>query len=431
MARAVALSLLAPPIGREQASFLHHLCESDLMSKIVTLRRDLHRMPEVGLLLPRTQERVLEELDGLDLEVTTGTNASSIVAVLRGEAPGLAQSRPSVLVRGDMDALPIEERTGLDFASTNGAMHACGHDLHTAMLVGAAESLASRRSELAGDVIFMFQPGEEGVNGARVMIEEGVLDASGSRPISSLALHVRSDELGHGVFGYREGAVTGEGTVVRVVFEGRGGHGSSPHSTVDPVPALLASIPAIQVAFSREIDAFSPVVFTPGVVQAGTARNVVPDQALFEATMRTFDPDTKRAASAIIRRVAEGVASAHRVTVTVDIRDGYPSVNNLPDDTQFAANVLDRLQEPSSIMPRPEAMTEDFSRIAQQAPGFFAFLGACPPGVDPRTAPSNHSSLAVFDDAVMASGIRFETEWAIARLTAAAAVATTETGEHR
>ena len=383
----------------------------------VAFRRELHSAPEVGLDLPRTRRRVLEALDGLGLEITEGRDSSSIVAVLRG---GRSSGTRSVLLRADMDALPVDERSGQPWASRNGAMHACGHDLHTAMLVGAAHELAARRAELAGDVVFAFQAGEEALNGARIMIAEGALDAAGPLPVAALALHVRSNGLPGGVFGFRDGVVTGSGTSVRADFFGRGGHGSAPHTTVDPIPPLLEGLTAVQVALAREIDAFDSVVFTPGSVHAGTRRNIIPDTAYFEATLRTFDESVRLAAVRIVERVLGGVAAAHGARVEVQIDEGYPSVVNDRAETGFAGDILNRLfgTEASERMHHAEAMTEDFSRFAQRVPAFFAFLGACPPETDWRTAPSNHSSEAVFDDAVLGRGIAFETEWAIARLAA-------------
>lgn len=201
-----------------------------ILPDLVALRRALHADPELGLDLPRTQQKVLDALEGLPLEITTGTRTTSVVAVLRGGRPG-----PAVLLRGDMDALPIEETTGLEFASTNGTMHACGHDLHTAGLVGAARLLSERRDELHGSVIFMFQPGEEGHGGAKVMIEEGLLDAAGERPVAAYAIHVAPGP--RGLFATRSGAVAAGSNQLFVTVDGRGGHGSQPHQTLDPVPA--------------------------------------------------------------------------------------------------------------------------------------------------------------------------------------------------
>ena len=198
---------------------------SALQDDLVRLRRNLHRDPELGLDLPRTQARVLAALEGLGLEISTGRSLSSVTAVLRGGA----DSGEAVLLRADMDALPVSEQTGVDFAGPPGRMHACGHDLHTAMLVGAARLLASRRRELAGEVVLMFQPGEEGYDGARHMIDEGVLDAPGRRVRAAYAVHVASAVFPHGVFATRPGPICAAVDVLSVTVRGQGGHASMPH----------------------------------------------------------------------------------------------------------------------------------------------------------------------------------------------------------
>src|SRR6266581_7348301 len=202
------------------------------------LRRAIHREPEIGLHLPRTQEKVLAALDGLPLEITTGRSLSSVTAVLRG-----ARTDRSVLLRGDMDALPVAEGTGLPYASqVGGAMHACGHDLHTAMLAGAAKLLCARQAELPGTVIFMFQPGEEGYAGARYMIDEGVLDAAGERPVAAYALHVSGNKLPCGMFSTRPGPMLAAADQITVTVHGRGGHASQPHRAADPIPAACEMV---------------------------------------------------------------------------------------------------------------------------------------------------------------------------------------------
>src|SRR3954462_1658245 len=202
-----------------------------MQDELVTLRHTLHRRPEVGLRLPQTQETVLQALDGLGLEVSTGRELSSVTAVLRGSRPG-----PAVLLRGDMDALPVQEETGLDFSSeVDGAMHACGHDLHTAMLVGAARLLSAHRDALAGDVVFMFQPGEEGWDGAGYMLREGVLDAAGQRVASAYGMHVMSAMSPRGQFTTRPGTLMAASDELRVTVRGAGGHGSAPHLGRDPI----------------------------------------------------------------------------------------------------------------------------------------------------------------------------------------------------
>src|SRR3954466_11716237 len=234
----------------------------EMQDELVELRHALHRRPEVGLQLPQTQETVLQALDGLGLEVSTGTELSSVTAVLRGGRPG-----PAVLLRGDMDALPVQEENGLDFRSEiDGVMHACGHDLHTAMLVGAARLLAAHRDALAGDVVFMFQPGEEGWNGAGTMIAEGVLDAAGRRADHAYALHVFSNLLPAGVVASRPGVVLSASHAPDVTGRGAGGPGSNPHTARDPIVAAAEMITSLQTMVTRSFDIFDPVVITVGVV---------------------------------------------------------------------------------------------------------------------------------------------------------------------
>jgi amidohydrolase len=215
--------------------------------ELAELRRAIHREPELGLDLPLTQQKVLAALDGLPLEVRRGKSLSSVTAVLRGARPG-----GTVLLRADMDALPVAERTGLPYASRiDGVMHACGHDLHTAMLAGAARVLSDRRAELAGDVIFMFQPGEEGAGGAAAMIAEGVLDAAGTRPVAAFGLHVASALLPPGIFSTRAGTLMAAADTLEVTISGRGGHGSRPHQAADPVPAACEIVTALQTLVTR------------------------------------------------------------------------------------------------------------------------------------------------------------------------------------
>ncbi len=224
-----------------------------LSSDLVALRHTLHQRPEVGLDLPTTQATVLEALSGLDLEVSTGTGTTSVTAVLRGGAATAADGeRPVVLLRGDMDALPVTEAVDIDYRSLNvGQMHACGHDLHTTMLVGAARALTARKDELPGDVVFMFQPGEEGFDGAGVMIAEGVLDAAGRRPDAAWALHVMSGLAPRGLVAGRGGPMMAASNELHVTVHGAGGHGSAPHRSKDPIPAAAEMVTGLQTAALR------------------------------------------------------------------------------------------------------------------------------------------------------------------------------------
>jgi len=383
---------------------------------LAELRRAIHREPEIGLDLPRTQAKVLAALDGLPLEITTGRSASSVTAVLRGSGPDR-----NVLLRGDMDALPVTETTGLPYASqVVGIMHACGHDLHTAMLAGAARLLAARRAELAGNVIFMFQPAEETAGGAELMIAEGVLDAAGTRPVAAYALHVASALLPRGMFTSRNGIMTASSDTLEVTVTGRGGHGSQPHLAADPIPGACEMVTALQALVTRRFDIFDPVVITVGTFQAGTASNVIPDQARFEATVRAFSPASRAAVGEGALRLVAEIAAAHGLTASARFTDGYPMTINAGAEVDFAERtVTDLFGGPAFLRtPRPITGSEDFSFVLDQVPGAFIMQGACPPGADPFTAPFNHSADAVFDDSVLADGAALLAELALRRLSA-------------
>ncbi|TBO54745.1 amidohydrolase [Streptomyces kasugaensis] len=381
---------------------------------LVRLRRSLHRIPEVGLELPRTQEAVLAELDGLPLEVRTGEGISSVTAVLRGGQPG-----PTVLLRGDMDALPVAERTGLDFAADTDRMHACGHDLHTTMLTGAARLLAAHRERLAGDVLFMFQPGEEGFDGARHMLAEGLLNATGRRPDAAYAIHVMSAGLPSGVFGTRGGPVLAAANVLRVTVRGEGGHGSMPHRAKDPVQAACAMVGALQAWITRTFDIFDPVVLTVGTFHAGTQQNIIPETAVFEASVRSFSPQAQALVKDGTVEVCRGIATAFGVSVDADFAELYPVTVNDHAEAAFAADVVrDALgEERYGALPQPLPGSEDFSRVLDEIPGAMLTLGAPPAGADPERSPNNHSPLAEFDDAVLADGAAVYAELAARRLT--------------
>jgi amidohydrolase len=231
---------------------------------VVALRRRLHRHPEIGLTLPRTQPAVLDALDGLGLQIRTGRRTTSVVATLVGDRPG-----PTILLRADMDALPLREETGLPFASeVDGAMHACGHDAHVAMLVGTARMLAARCRQLPGRVVFTFQPGEEGYHGARLMIEEGLLDGDGG-PDAAFGLHVGA-RLPAGVIGTRGGPLLASGDTFKIAVRGHGGHASAPHDCLDPIPIACELVQAFQTLVTRRVNAFDPAVLTVAKIEAGT-----------------------------------------------------------------------------------------------------------------------------------------------------------------
>jgi hippurate hydrolase len=382
--------------------------------ELTTLRRAIHTEPEVGLHLPGTQQKVLSALDGLPLEITLGTGLSSVTAVLRGGRPG-----PAVLLRADMDALPVTERTGLSYAShIDGAMHACGHDLHTAMLVGAARLLATRVDELAGSVVLMFQPAEEGGGGARVMIEEGVLDAAGERPVAAYAVHVASALLPSGLVASRAGTLMAAVDTLEIIVHGRGGHGSQPWHAADPVPPACEIVLALQAMVTRKFDVFDPVVLTVGAFHAGTVDNVIPDEARLLATVRTFSAATRTAIVSAAPKLARDIATAHGLSATAQFVDGYPVTVNDESELARAEQAIAEVLGPGRYfgLPNPVPGSEDFSYVLGQVPGAFLMLGAVPPDADPATAPFNHSAEAVFDDAVLPDGAALYAGLAITRL---------------
>jgi amidohydrolase len=381
---------------------------------LAELRHAIHQEPELGLELPRTQSKVLAALDGLPLEVSTGRALSSVTAVLRGGRPG-----PVVLLRGDMDALPVTERSGLPFCSRiDGAMHACGHDLHTTMLAGAARLLSARRDELPGSVIFMFQPGEEGHGGARIMIEEGVLDAAGGRPVGAYGLHVASALLPTGVLSTRPGTIMAAADTFEIVVHGRGGHASQPHNAADPIPAACEIVTALQTMVTRKFNVFDPVVLTVGSFHAGTVDNVIPDDARLLASLRTFSPDTRARAMDAAIALVHDVAAAHGLTASAEFGQGYPVTVNDAGQTEFAQSVVTGLLGEDRLLPMPYPLTgsEDFSYVLEEVPGAFLMLGACVPGANPATAAFNHSPEAAFDDSVLADGAAVYASLAISRL---------------
>jgi amidohydrolase len=374
---------------------------------VVALRRDLHAEPELGLDNPRTQALVLDALDGLPLEVRTGTGLTSVVADLVGATDG-----PTVLLRADTDALPMTEDTDLEFRSTiDGRAHACGHDAHTAMLVGAARVLAARRNELQGRVRFMFQPGEEGFAGARLMIDEGVLD----NVDRAFALHVSPNQR-VGTASCRPGPLLAGDTSITVTVRGHGGHASTPHLATDPIPATAAIITALQTTVTREVDVFDPAVLTIAHVVAGTTTNVIPETAFFEGTIRCISERTRARIREAVARTIRGVAEAHGCTVDIEMVDGYPvTLNDVGEAARFAEVCRATLGEDGHrLMPAPAMGGEDFSYVLQKVPGVMAFLGVCPATEpNPRSAPSLHSNRMELNEDGLVHGIALHAAMAL------------------
>lgn len=396
----------------------------ELQDDIARFRHELHQEPEIGLDLPRTQEKVLKALEGLPLEITLGKSTTSVTAVLRGGAPHATAAKPAVLLRADMDGLPVQERTGVGFSSRiDGAMHACGHDLHTSMLAGAATLLAERRGQLAGDVVLMFQPGEEGFDGAGHMIREGVLDAAGRRVDAAYGMHVFSALEPYAQFCTKPGVIMSASDGLFVTVLGSGGHGSAPHSAKDPVTAVAEMVTALQVMITRQFNMFDPVVLTVGLLQAGTKRNVIPESARFEATIRTFSDASRERMMTAVPVLLKGIAAAHGLEVDVDYRDEYPLSVTDEDETRTAEKTIADLFGESRLTrwATPLSGSEDFSRVMAEVPGTFIGLSAVAPGADHKTAPFNHSPYATFDDGVLSDGAALYAELAVSRIAALAA----------
>lgn len=364
----------------------------ELLSDLQAIRRDLHANPELGTNLPRTQQKVLSALEDIDLEITKGKSQSSIVAVLRGDRPG-----PTVLLRGDMDALPVREETDYSFASTNGAMHACGHDLHTSGLIGAVRLLAAHRDDLPGSVILMFQPNEEGDGGAKNMIDEGMLEAAGEHPVAAYGIHVKPG-IG-GVFSTRPGPLMAGFIDLSITMRGAGGHSSQPQFATDPVAPLTELAVALNTMTSRRFDVFDPVVMPVTQLHGSDAKNVIPDTASLGACIRYLSKGRVKELRAAITRMADGIASAHGCCAEISFEPGFPVTTNDAEETAWTAQELGsvfggaRLSE----MPNPEMGSEDFSYVLDEVPGTFIFLASTPEGVDPESE-DNHSPRVKFDD---------------------------------
>ncbi len=361
--------------------------------------RDLHQIPEFGLQLPKTLERVLASVHGLG-EIHKSETITSAVLHIKGSQPG-----PTVLLRFDMDALAVVEDTGLPYASTNGYMHACGHDLHMAIGVGTAHLIATHAAELKGDVLIFFQPGEEGHNGAGVMIDEGAHLVSGQKPIAAFGVHVFSGLAPRGLFLTKPGAMMASAGDMVVRFKGSGGHGSSPWLAKEPISAMAEAMSALQTMVAKRFSVFDPVVINIGWVQAGDPHttNVIPEEASFGATIRTFSPENTEKVREYASSLMLDIAKGFGVEASVEFSPYSPVVFNDAAAVDRVARVVTETLGEGRYMTLPTPMTggEDFSVILNEIPGAFIFLGATPADADYKTADFNHSNRAVFDDSVI------------------------------
>jgi len=365
--------------------------EEKFAEKIVALRRDIHREPELGFDTEKTAEKVLAALDGLPLDIETGVAQNGIVATLHGEAEG-----PTVGLRADMDALPIEEETGLPFASEiKGKMHACGHDGHTSMLVGAAHALSRMRDRLGGTVKFVFQPAEEGGGGGKVMVDEGVAD-----DLSSIfALHVWPG-LPFGQVATKAGPIMAAADAFGMEIRGSGGHGAMPHLAADAVVIAAQVVTALQTVVSREVDPVEPAVLTVGEIGAGTAFNIIPEKARLGGTVRTLNPDLRERMPGRMEAVARGVAQGMRGDANLDYTFSYPVTVNDEGAANRALNVAGDLFGAESVLelPNPSMTSEDFAFFLEKVPGAFVWLGA---GED---VSGLHTPQFAFDEEILPRG---------------------------
>jgi len=373
-----------------------------LLPQILEVRRRLHRLPEIGLDLPATQAVVVAELEQMGLAPRVGKAVSSVTAVIEGARPG-----PTLVLRGDMDGLPLQEESGLEFSSqVPGAMHACGHDTHIAMLLGGARLLVVRREQLAGRVLLMFQPGEEALGGARFMLEEGMLDLPAAEAANAaFAIHI-STWYPTGTLNLRPGPQMAAADFIRLTVRGRGGHASAPHTALDPIPVAAEIVLALQAMVTRRVDVLDPAVVTIAHIRGGTTINIIPETVFLEGTIRTFSETTRAAVHANVRRVVDGICAAHGAIGELEIESGYPVTINDPAFTAFVTSVGEDLAGAEAVIPMlaPIMAAEDFSYVLQRVPGTMVFLGARPPEEDPATAPGNHSNKVVYHEPALALG---------------------------
>ena len=372
-----------------------------LAAEMTALRRAIHAEPELGLHTPLTMAKVRAALADLPLDWREGPSSSGQVAVLKGGAS--AEPGRAVLLRGDTDALPMAEETGLPFASTHaGMMHACGHDAHTAMLAGAARLLCARQANLAGEVRFMFQPGEEGWHGARHMIDDGLLDPA---PDAAFALHVMPNAR-FGLVGGRAGALMASADQIDITVTGQGGHASLPHETRDPIPVACEIVMAVQAMVTRQFSAHDPVVVTIAKIESGSTHNVIPDEARLKGTMRSLSPESRARLREAVTLLAAGIAGAHGLTAEVTVTPGFPVTICDPRAVDFGEAVVHDLFGTDAFhrLPTPMMGAEDFSYVLEKAPGAMFFLGVAPQGSDWSSCCGIHSSRMTIDEAAMPRG---------------------------
>ena len=414
-AAAALLVIAASPVRAEITEAQLDQAAKANMPQVITWRRDFHQHPELGNSETRTAKVVAEHLKSLGIEVRTGVAHTGVVGILKGGKPG-----PVVALRADMDALPVTEQVDLPFKSTEtseyrgekvGVMHACGHDSHTAILMATASALASMRKELAGTVVFVFQPAEEGTpdgtrGGAYLMLEEGVFDAP--KPDAAFGLHVFST-LNTGKIGYRSGPFMAAADRFGIVVKGEQTHGSRPWGGVDPIVASSQIVMGLQTLVSRQVDITrNPAVVTVGAIKGGIRNNIIPDKVEMIGTFRTFDPAVRQQIIDGITRTSKDIAAASGASAEVEIgTDNYPVTVNDVKLTKRMLPSLERAAGPGNVLEIPFVTgAEDFSFFGQRVPSLFFFVGITPVGQDASKAPSNHSPKFFIDESGLELGLR-------------------------
>lgn len=366
--------------------------------EIIKTRREIHQHPELAYQEQKTSKLVADKLESLGIEVKRGVGGTGVLGILKASKNGRV-----VALRADMDALPLEETADVEFKSrVKGVMHACGHDTHVAMLLGAAQLLANHKDELHGTIKFLFQPAEEhgGRGGAKPMIEDGVM---GNPKVDYVfGLHIDGDRAAK-MFGFRGGPIMAAPDTFKIRVMGKGGHGSAPHQTVDPVYVAAQIIVSLQGVSGRMIDPVQPFVVTIGSVHSGTKENIIPDDAVLEGTIRTLDEDTRTTAKTRVQAVAEGVAAAFGARAVVDFeKDAYPVTVNDSKVTEQAMRIVEKIPGAKTETMKQILGGEDFSRFLQEAPGTFYFLGTINP--EKGCVYPNHSSKFKVDEDVLKYG---------------------------
>ncbi len=410
-----AVALAAPASPAAAQSPLHERVDATIQSindKVVAWRRDIHQHPELGNREFRTAKLVADHLRSLGMDVQTEIAHTGVVGMLRGGKPG-----PLVALRADMDALPVTEQVDLPFASKVrteyngqevGVMHACGHDNHVAILMGVAEALAGVREELAGSVMFIFQPAEEGApageeGGAELMLKEGLF--SREKPDAVFGLHVGVFPVG--TIAYRPGGIMAASDRWRMVVRGTQTHGAYPWRGVDPIVTASQIVVGLQTIVSRQLELTrAPAVVTVGQFNGGVRNNIIPDSVVMIGTIRTLDPEMRTDVHERVRRTAEHIAASQGATVDVQINLGYPVTFNNPELTDWAAPTLNRVAPNGAHVRQAVLGAEDFSYYAQETPGLFFWLGIVPEGADLADAPANHSPLFYADEGALPVGMR-------------------------